>query len=227
MDTLRIATTLSKKEIDRAIWIDIEMRKADTIPALSGWMIDKEYHVAVHDELLIEAAEEKKIQFIDPVIHFEKLLDLAKKEDRVIVAYSTHDYKFIKPLSKLLSLELNERYVSANYSKWFKINIPELYNKAQEKQKNKPKGKRSLKKKSGYTLGLKDFLKLDEIGYLQRKNVGVGGAATSIGQVRERAINDSSLSKGEKARWTRLWTYLEHDVRGLAHLTEFVVNYIK
>jgi len=24
-----------------------------------------------------------------------------------------------------------------------------------------------------------------------------------------------------------LWTYLEHDVRGLAHLTEFVVNYIK
>jgi hypothetical protein len=224
---LRLATSLSKEEVERAIWLDVEMRKADEIPAISGWMIENEYQVAVHDELLIAAAKEKGIRFIDPVVHFEELLGLAEDEGRVIVSYTSHEYNKIQPLSAKLVEGLGRKYVSASYSKWFERNIPELFEKAQEKQKRKSRKKRSFKKKSGYTLGLKDFLKLDEIGYPQRKKAGVGGAAKSIGEVREKAIKGSKLSKSEKTRWTNLWTYLEHDVRGLAHLTEFVVEYGK
>ena len=227
MVNLRAATTLSNEEVERAIWLDIEMRKADEIPAISGWMIDNEYQVAVHDELLIAAAKDKGIRFIDPVVHFEELLGLAEDEGRLIVSYTTHEYNKIQPLSAKLGEGLGRKYVSANYSKWFERNMPELFEKAQGNQKRKSRKKRSFKKKSGYTLGLKDFLKLDEIGYPQRKKAAIGGAAKSIGEVRDKAIKGSKLSKSEKTRWTRLWTYLEHDVRGLAHLTEFVVEYGK
>ena len=201
------------------------MAKKDEIPALSGWMIEGDYQVAIHDKLLLPAAINKGIQLIEPIDHFENLVKTSALEDRMIVAYSSHEYDVISPLSELLERDFRERYVLANFSRWFNINMPELYEKAQDYQKKKKQNKRNMKKKSGdFRLGLKDFLKLEEVGYPDRKKVGIGGSAKSIRQVRERSLEGLELTKGIKTGWTRMLTYLEHDVKGLAHLVEFVVN---
>ena len=70
------------------------------------------------------------------------------------------------------------------------------------------------------------MLKLEAVGYPDREKVGIGGSGETIGKIRKRfeksGNNVEALTTGEKRAWSRMRTYLKHDVIGLRHLTYWV-----
>jgi len=222
---------LGKGDIERAVWFDIEKRKNDDEPAVTGILAEGIFRIVVHDEQLAIAAEYSGLEVQNGASFYHNIIKKCREENRLLISYTKADHKYIIDAYPHLEMELNEVYQKTKFTSWFRQHRPELFGEMQRKQLTRAGNRRARnlpqKKKSGeYQIGLKDMLKLNDVGYPERKKVGIGGSAETIGKIRKRHAKTGAdlecLTKGEKRAWSRMLTYLQHDVRGLEHLTRWV-----
>ena len=149
----------------------------------------------------------------------------------MLISYTKADYEFIANAYPRLKAGLDEVYQKTKFTSWFRNQRPELFEEMQGKLRNRWANSRSrnrpLPKQNGeYRVGLKDMLKLEAVDYPDRTSVGIGGSANAIRKVRVRHAKTGEdlekMTKGEKRAWTKMLTYLQHDVRGLEHLARWV-----
>ena len=67
------------------------------------------------------------------------------------------------------------------------------------------------------------------VGYPGADKAGRGWPSKALQVVRDhlerKGPTESALTKGAKARWSKLITYNRHDVLGLEHLLRFVIDH--
>ena len=224
-------TNLDAGELSQAVWLDIEMRKNDSKPAITGFLVDGTFKIIVHDERLAIGANYSNLEIRNGEFLFEELIRRCKDEKRMLISYTKADYEFIANAYPRLKAGLDEVYQKTKFTSWFRNQRPELFEEMQGKLRNRWANSRSrnrpLPKQNGeYRVGLKDMLKLEAVDYPDRTSVGIGGSANAIRKVRVRHAKTGEdlekMTKGEKRAWTKMLTYLQHDVRGLEHLARWV-----
>lgn len=224
-------TNLAKEHIERAVWFDIEKREKDDQPAVTGILIEGIFRIVVHDEQLAIAAEYSGLEVENGASFYQNLIRKCREENRLLISYTKADHKYIADAYPHLEMELNEVYQKTKFTSWFRQHRPVLFAEMQRKQGSRARNRRARnppqKKQSGeYRIGLKEMLKLNDIDYPERGKVGIGGSADAIRKIRERHAKTGTdierLTKGEKRAWSRMLTYLQHDVLGLEHLTRWV-----
>ena len=225
----RNGTNLTQVEMKRAVWFDIEKREGDVEPAVSGILIENDIEIVVHDSRLKLGAEYSNLITEEASIFYEQLIQKSIDENRLMISYSLADYNYVVNAYPHLKEKLDTVYQKALFTSFFRNQRPDLFASVQSslKQAKQKKKKRIKDKKNGeFRVGLKDFLKLDEVGYPGRKKAGIGGSASAIDLMRKRleksGFDLDALTKGEKKKWTKMQTYLKHDLWGLEHLTKWV-----
>lgn len=95
--TQGIHTLISPQEADRAIYLDYE-GNIGRDPVLLGWMIDGALYGAVVDPTFHTCAHRYRAKHIGCADHLElvtSLVEQAETEDRKLISWSQHDYKFL------------------------------------------------------------------------------------------------------------------------------------
>ena len=224
-------SNLEKEILERAVWFDIEKREADVSPALTGVLVDGEFSITVHDQKLAVAANYSNLEVIEGRTFFRDLIDRCNDENRKLISYTSADFGFITAAFPELEESLQQVYIKASFSSWFKRKKAKLYAELQVNAKkkfsrSKNKFNKGPKKSGEFRVGLKDMLKLPTVGYPDGPKTGVGGSAKAIKKIRDRydkpGADVEKITSGEKRAWSKMLTYLKHDVLGLCHLTKWV-----
>lgn len=224
-------TNLDAGELSKAVWFDIEMRKNDSEPAITGFLVDGMFKIIVHDERLTIGANYSNLEMRNGEIFYHELIRRCKEENRLLISYTKADYEFIVNAYPHLKAGLDEVYQKTKFTSWFRNQRPELFEEMQRQLRNRWANSRirnrPLPRQNGeYRVGLKEMLKLDAVDYPNRTSVGIGGSANAIKKVRDRhgrtGEDLDKMTTGEKKAWTKMLTYLKHDVRGLEHLARWV-----
>ena len=215
------------------IFFDLEMRKDDQFPALAGVLVDEEFTITCLEEGLRPAAEHAGLEVVNPHEFFTTLLLKAEQEDRALVAYTLHEFEILEKMfdgnsgeNKHLLDILNRRYVNANARKWFRKHYRESYDMIEARERAKGRRSRYRRQNGNIRMGLNLLLQIPEVAYPGANEAGRGSPAKALKDVRDhfarKGLHIDSLTSRVKGKWTRMLTYLEHDVRGMAHLFEFV-----
>lgn len=101
---------ISLTEAQRAIFIDFEGFVKET-PSLISISIEKSFEQIVLTEDLRPAANAKNLRFIDGNTLIKQLVNQAKKENRRIVAFSTHE---LTKCREYFNVDLSPFYCNAN-----------------------------------------------------------------------------------------------------------------
>jgi hypothetical protein len=224
-----------KSKIYRPIYFDVEMRTEDEYPALVGVLVDEEFTITCLEEGLRPAAEHAGLEVVNPHEFFTALLLKAEEENRALVAYTLHEFEILEKMfdensgeNKDLLDILNRRYVNANARKWFRKHYRESYDMIEARERAKGRRSKYRKKNGGIRMGLNLLLQIPEVAYPGADEAGRGSPANALRDVRDHLARKGphidSLTSTVKGKWTRMLTYLEHDVRGMAHLVEFMNN---
>lgn len=224
-------TNLSQEELDRAIWFDIEKRIDDAEPALTGFLVGEDFTVVVHDPTLQIGAEYSDLGHQPAAEFYRDMVERCRVEKRLLISYTKADFDFVISSNPELEEAMLEVYQKTKFTSYFRHKRPDLFAEMQTRLKTRHMNRRyryqtKIKKSGEFEVGLKDMLKLEAVGYPGRKQVGIGGSGKAIGMVRKRfdklGNNVEALAKSEKKAWSRMLTYLKHDVYGLRHLTYWV-----
>ena len=110
---------ITKSQVCNGIYIDFEGFK-DAIPAFTGILIEGEFLQIVHEPILESAAKAKKLPLLPFKRTIEWIVKKAKKEDRNIIAYSSHELAVASRFSTA-GLEMSDFYKDARKiaKKWF------------------------------------------------------------------------------------------------------------
>ena len=195
-ETLVSEKTITKQDAERAIYIDFEGFEARE-PSLIGVSIDSHFEQVILSISLRSAAKAKGLAIRDGKEYLNELFNLAIKENRKIVAFSSHEKE---QCHKWYGLNISQVYVNANLisKAWYRKTYP------------LPREK---------ITGLKDYLKL--IGVYRGDYLGVRQTTQRI-----KAVEDMLERKGEyelltrvnKAKWTKLLEHNKIDVEGMKSL---------
>ena len=222
---------LSKEVIKNAIWFDIEKQKGDVEPAVTGMLVDGLFSIIVHDEKLTCGADYSELKLISGEKFYSNLLKRCLDENRKLISYTSADFKYISTAYPMLKDDLEKVHIKASFSSWFRRKKPELFSQMQANAKknyirSKNKFGKGPKKNGEFRVGLKDMLKIEAVGYPDTSKIGIGGSAKAIKKIRDRfdktGDNVEKVTAGEKKSWSKMLTYLKHDVYGLCHLTNWV-----
>ena len=220
----------------KSIFFDVEMRKDDQYPALVGVLVDEVFTITCLEEGLRPAAEHAGLEVVNPHEFFTALLLKAEDEDRALVAYTLHEFEILEKMfdensgeNKHLLDILNRRYVNANARKWFRKHYRESYDMIEARERAKGRRSRYRRQNGNIRMGLNLLLQIPEVAYPGANEAGRGSPANALRDVRDhfarKGPHIGSLTSTVKGKWTRMLTYLEHDVRGMAHLVEFMNNH--
>ena len=195
-ETLASEKIITKQDAERAIYIDFEGFEARE-PSLIGVSIDSHFEQVILSISLRSAAKAKGLAIRDGKEYLNELFNLAIKENRKIVAFSSHEKE---QCHKWYGLNISQVYVNANLiaKAWYRKTYP------------LPREK---------ITGLKDYLKL--IGVYRGDYLGVRQTTQRI-----KAVEDMLERKGEyelltrvnKAKWTKLLEHNKIDVEGMKSL---------
>jgi hypothetical protein len=225
-------TNLSPEEMERAVWFDIE-KQIDGEIGLTGYLVDDHFTIVVHDQKLKIGAEYSDLVFQPAREFYRSLVQRCQTEDRLLISYTNADLEFVTESNPELEDAVKAVHQKTKFTSFFRHQHPELFAEMQRRLKIRKRSKKhrftiKQKKNGEFVVGLKDILKLEAVGYPEREKVGIGGSAKAIGNVRKRFDKSGhdlgALTKGEKKAWSKMLTYLRHDVYGLRHLTEWVNN---
>ena len=219
----------------KSIFFDVEMRKDDQYPALVGVLVDEVFTITCLEEGLRPAAEHAGLEVVNPHEFFTALLLKAEDEDRALVAYTLHEFEILEKMfdensgeNKHLLDILNRRYVNANARKWFRKHYRESYDMIEARERAKGRRSRYRRQNRNIRMGFNLLLQIPEVAYPIANEAGRGSPANALRDVRDhfarKGPHIDSLTSTVKGKWTRMLTYLEHDVRGMAHLVEFMNN---
>jgi len=196
------------------IWIDAEMRLADTEPALTSVHWSGDLKTYVHDPILAESAKAKDLE-IRPWPQFAAdLVNTAMATNSIIGGYSLHERDLLMSACSKDAEWIDANYGNANAAKWFRKNRPDLYAEAcrMAGEGNKP--------------GLKNFLTQPDVGYPFKKYLRKVQPGPILGRLREllakRDGKHRKLTDEAKRDWARLIEYNREDVLGMIHLVEYV-----
>jgi hypothetical protein len=224
-------TNLAESDVSRAVWFDIEKRVNDPEPAITGVLVDGMFKIIVNDDKLASGASYSNLDLQNGETFFKGLIRKCKQENRLLISYTKADYEYIINAYPHLKTGLDEVYQKTKFTSWFRNQRPELFEEMQRKLANRAGNRRARnrprqRQNGEYRVGLNDMLKLEAVSYPDRSSVGIGGSANAIRKVRERYEKTGEdlekITTGEKKAWSKMLSYLEHDVRGLEHLTRWI-----
>lgn len=215
---------LTRKEARRAIYIDFEGGE-DKPPSLVGVLIENEYRAIILNSAFRPLARSKKLAFRSLKEFVADTLSLAVTEDRVIAAWTEHEWK---KMSEFDNGTLGQIYRNANLlvMEYFKSNRSKTIEKLKQQIKKAIESRKRDKYKKN--VGLKDLLTVDYVGYAYPPNLKSFSPGTAIsrmdGQLAKKEGDYSNVAPGAKRAFTNLIRYNEHDCMGMAHLIEFVFS---
>jgi hypothetical protein len=204
------------RDIERpVIWLDVEMRKYDSEPALTSvhWPAD-DLKTYVHNPILEASAKAWKLEFQPWAQLADEIICTAMATNSLIAGYSLFERDLLMAACPEKGGWVEENYGNANVAKWFKRNRPELYAEACRLagERNRP--------------GLKDFLIQPAVGYPFKKYLRDVQPGPILGRLREllakRDGKHRKLTKQAKGDWRHLIEYNQEDVLGMIHLVEYV-----
>jgi len=212
--------TLSRDEFESAIWLDFEgLHGEETLPSFAGTLIDGDFNFTIlNEDLKMLEKSRMGLSYVEIGDFTERLVERAVSEGRVIVGYSEHDLGRIRKISEKHDENMRIHYRNANLlaKKFFKKNRRKTY------QKLKKKAEEAEKK-----VGLKDYLKLDYVGYdypnLPEEFRPSTAIANLISQCRKKSTY-SRMTETSKQRLKLLKEYNEHDCKGMKHLVEYIFS---
>ena len=189
---------VSLREAERGIHIDLE-GFVDQPPSVLGVLIESEFKQWVLDPALKEAAKAKNLPVTTFVTVIELLVDRAKKENRKIFAYSSHELtairKFTSSEAEVLPLYRDGRKIA---KRWFNTT-----------HYGEPLDGRSLK----------DFMKF--LGDPAPTHFGHMKATKKLKYVRDMLAQRNTydaLTSTAKRHWTNLLKYNQWDCHALQKL---------
>jgi hypothetical protein len=209
--------SLTPEQIQRAIYIDFEGTKKDP-PSFLGWSCEGEWAYCVIEEALFPAAAYPHTKGVgswaSPEQCLRMLLNRAMREQRVFLAWSSHELQMIKGLVAWTAEELayweqqliNALPIGRRWSRREGIAIPEI-----EGSYSARPNKWSL---SGFRIatGYPPVNALHEPGH----------TASRLRHVRDQLIKRDGdfarLTRVAKGKWTKVLTHNYHDCVGLAHV---------
>lgn len=228
-------TDLTQPALDRAIFFDFEMREADETPALIGMLCEDDFQQVALDSQLHTAAEytnnkedDSRVYTANPHEYLADLINRAESEDRLLIAYTNHEKDILNEMfsirseSRLFVEELDHLYLNANAKRWFKRNYPAECETALQVEQARLVQAGQLPPSGRVTLGLKPLLRMPIVNYESANHVGIGSPAKAIAYVRS---HSRPLTTAAKRKWSNLLTYNAHDVIGMKHLLQFIINH--
>ena len=222
---------LSEEVLENAIWFDIEKQKGDVEPAVTGMLVDGLFSIIVHDEKLTCGADYSELKLISGEKFYSNLLKRCLDENRKLISYTSADFGFVSKAYPHLKEDLEEVFIRASFTSWFRRKKQKLFAEMQANSKknytrSRNKFGKGPKKSGEFKVGLKDMLKIEAVGYPDASKIGIGGSAKAIKKMRDRydktGADVEKVTSGEKKAWSKMLTYLMHDVYGLCHLTKWV-----
>ncbi|MDA0912220.1 MAG: hypothetical protein O2818_00765 [Bacteroidetes bacterium] len=209
----------------RILWMDVEMRKNDLVPAMIGYvpfgsMIGQVQHVLC-DASFERVARMKKLDH-QPWLQFvQSVIVPVIQQKGVIAAYSRHELKLIEEALHALDLShmLDELiYFDCNASDCFQLNFPDEY--FQIRRAVARRVRRGLISQFR-RMGLKDFLMSDSSAYDYPKYLRDFSPAEALAYIRPQAAErlPRRWTKVAKRKLATLLTYNMHDVLGMRYLT--------
>jgi hypothetical protein len=198
---------LTRDEIKRAIFVDYEgsMNKQ---PTLLGYIIDDNIKSAIIESCFYDCRGRYKAKHAFVADHKEiakELVNRAKKENRVIISWSEHDYNQMSAVLNEHGDEvatLNEHFRNAIFSarRWFKLKYP-----------------RAIKKKND----LSPMMKIT--GYRVPEKYGpnlVGDALALLRKQLTEGRKYADLSDAAQKGWRTVVKHNVHDLKGMRHVLE-------
>lgn len=210
--------------VERGIFIDVEMRMNDGVPPMIGVLVDGRYTAYACDEIFRtsvayqnEHKPEQNWGFYPAADLFSDVMNQAEATDRKIVAYSEHEKNILKEIFPDQHDRIENLYYNANMRKWFRKNMRNEYSRLERERRGQYNSK----------VGLIDFLSLDEINYTVPNFFKKYSPASAIGKLRDqlrRHGDHRSITGRRKSDFTHLYTYNEHDCRGMQALLRFCLT---
>jgi hypothetical protein len=210
--------SLSREESESAIWLDFEGLHYRP-PTFAGYLIGDTYQIDILNSEIFTLSESPHglgCHELNECCAW--LVEKALREERVIIGYSEHELKCINAVDDNFKENMGELYRNANgfVGKYFRKNRNRTFKQLTE-----------IAKEEGRRVSLKDYLKLDYVGYDYPDDLDdfrPGSAiANIVSQCRKKGTY-SMISKQSKERLNRLVTYNEHDCRGMKHMIEYIFS---
>ncbi|MFM2211709.1 MAG: hypothetical protein RL639_903 [Verrucomicrobiota bacterium] len=196
------------------IWLDVEKRKADPVPALTTVVWAEGLKTYAHDEILAESAKARGLQFQPWSRLAAEIVRVAKLTESLIGGYSIPERDLLMAACPEQAEWIKENYLNANAAKWFRNHRPKLYAEASRTagERRKP--------------GLKDFLIQPAVGYQYKKYLLDVKPGSILGRIRKLLAKRDGvhreLTNEARRDWTNLIEYNRQDVLGMIHLVGYV-----
>ena len=213
---------LTRKMVEGAIYIDIEKRIDDEIPALIGEFSDGRYMCRITDKHLFKLAYSRAAVCADINTYLNSLLDRSLTSGRKLVAFSEFELGQMKELLPHRTDDLDRMYVNANSV------VKRFFNRERrDTMARLRKEKEENQGRYGQKVGLKEYLGLPFVRYhyprsLQRHFKGAGYTLKILRKQLERKECYIELSDDARMQWRYLVEYNRHDCAGMHHLMTYV-----
>jgi hypothetical protein len=202
------------------VWLDVERRKADPVPALSTVKRGEALVTYVHDDRLRPAALSSGGGELAEYRSWPDLVaDIveAAKDGALIAGYSLAELKLLQEARPDLADMLEQRYLNANAGPWFRKHRPKVYAELEASLPPKAFMKR---------VGLTHFLSVPEVGYHVPNRLEDFSPAETLKRVRDGLAKSGgsygNLTQDLRMAWKNLIKYNQHDVKGMEHLTGYI-----
>lgn len=198
------------------IWLDVEMRKADVLPALTSVLWAEGLMTYAHDAILAESAEARQLVFLPWKELASQVVQQAMASGSLIAGYSIPERDVLMAACPEHAEWIKENYFNVNAARWFRNNRPEIYAEACRLagERRKP--------------GLKNFLVQAAVGYPYKRYLLAVEPGAILGRLRrllaKRDGTHRELTPEAKRDWARLIEYNREDVMGMRYLAEYVLR---
>ena len=210
--TLQSAAFL--KNTRPVIWLDVEKRKADPVPALTTVVWAEGLKTYAHDAILAESAKARGLESQPWSRLAAEIVRVARQTEALIGGYSIPERDLLMTSCPEHAEWIKENYLNANAAKWFRNHRPQLYAEACRTagERRKP--------------GLKDFLIQPAVGYAYKKYLLDVQPGSILGRLRKLLAKRDGvhreLTNEARRDWTHLIEYNRQDVLGMIHLVGHV-----
>lgn len=214
MPRYTLQSDVFRKNLRPVIWLDVEKRKADPVPALTSVLWAEGLKTYVHEPIFAESAKARGLEFQSWAELASEVVRRAQATDSLIAGYSIPEQELLMQACPESAAWIKEHYLNANAAKWFRNHRPELHAQACRTAGGRRKP------------GLKDFLIQPEVGYPYKKYLLAVQPGAILGRLRKllarREGVHRELTNEARRDWTHLIEYNRQDVLGMQHLTEYV-----
>lgn len=203
-----------RKNTRPVIWLDVEKRKADPVPALTSVYWAEGLKTYAHDAILAASAKARGLEFQPWDELATRIVEVAIATESLIAGYSIPERDLLMTSCPEHAEWIKEHYFNANAARWFKNHRPAIYAEACRTAgaHRRP--------------GLKDFLIQPAVGYEYKRYLLDVQPGSILGRMRKLLAKRDGvhreLTNEARRDWTHLIEYNRQDVLGMIHLAGHV-----